>query len=254
MLFECIVGKYLVPISTIFSNVMVGFVPLLIGWMRYFSTNINVIGQTGSSGVFDGESYSLKLENKTLRSFVIDKVKVFVTPEYFFIINLEKLDFEKRTLEPFKQLVITEQWTTMSEIEGKKLLLHGLKFEIFFSGKVITIKNSTLLQRLKYNKIFIKYVIKKDLTSIKNNLTLSKHTFDNKIISRQVNFALHLFNKNGVFERTILITRHGFMSDSFRGYNHLHRDCMESVELLEKHIKDELLKDSGYTFRIQVIR
>lgn len=252
-MFKYLLTEYLVPVSTLFSNLMVGLVPIIVGWMRYFSTNIKVIGQIGGSNVFYGETYSLKLENKTLRSFVIDKINVFINQENFFTVNLEELDFEKRTLDPFKQLVVKEQWTEMLNVQGKKSLLHAIKFEIFFSGRMISIKSSNFWQRFKCHKILIRYFTKKEIISTKNILALSKNVFDGKVMSKQVKFALHLFNKNGIFERTILVTEHGFMSDSFRGYNHLQRDCMKSVDLLEKHIKDKLLEDSGYTFRIQVI-
>lgn len=89
--------------------------------------------------------------------------------------------------------------------------------------------------------------------SIRNKLPLIKNTFNGNIISKQVKFALHLFNEDGIFKRTILITEHGFMSDSFRGYNHLQADCMKSKDLLEIHIRDELLKGSDYKFRIQTV-
>mgnify|MGYP003527156511 FL=1 len=190
-MFKYLLIEYLVPVSTLFSNVMVGLVPIIVGWMRYFSTNIKVIGQTGGSNVFYGESYSLKLENKTLRSFVIDKINIFINQENFFTIDLEKLDFGKRTLEPFKQLVIQEQWTEILSAHGEKSISYGIKFEIFCGSKVILIKNTSFWQRLKHNKIFIRYFTKKDLMSIKNRLTLCMHTFDNKIISKQVKFALH---------------------------------------------------------------
>ncbi|MBX9599256.1 MAG: hypothetical protein K2X04_11875 [Burkholderiales bacterium] len=252
-MFKYLLIEYLVPVSTLFSNVMVGLVPIIVGWMRYFSTNIKVLGQTSGYDKFYGESYSLKLENKTLRSFVIDKVNVFINQENFFTIDLEKLDFEKRALEPFKQLVIKEQWTEMLSDPAKKPILYGIKFEIFCGSKVILIKYLSFWQQLKHCKIFIRCSIKKDLMSIKNRLPFWTHRFDNNIISTEVKFALHLFNENGIFERTILIAEHGLMSDSFRGYNCLQRDCMKSVDLLEKHIKDELLKDSGYSFRIQAI-
>ena len=73
------------------------------------------------------------------------------------------------------------------------------------------------------------------------------------VVSKQVKFALHLFNENNIFERTILITQSGFMNDSVMGYNYLQPNWMKSVDLLEKHLKSELLKDSNYKFKIQTI-
>ena len=72
---------------------------------------------------------------------MIDKINIFINQENFFTIDLEKLDFGKRTLEPFKQLVIQEQWTEILSAHEKSIS-YGIKFEIFL-GKVILIKNTS---------------------------------------------------------------------------------------------------------------
>lgn len=248
---EWILTKYAVPISTVFANIMVGLVPIIIGWMRYFSTNIKVLGQSRGFDTFYGEHYSLKLENKTLRPFVIDKINVFVNKEQFFIIDLESLELEKKTLEPFKQLIIKEQWTTIQNCQ-EKISFDGIKFEVFCAGEIISIKYISLWQQLKY-KFAIKYSTKKIAGYLNNNLMIYKRHFKDQIISGQVKYALDLFNPDNIFERTILITESGFMSDSVMGYSRLQPECMSSLDLLNNHIKDQLLKGSNYKFRIQVV-
>lgn len=253
MSFECILTKYLVPLTSLFSNIMVGLVPLIVGWMRYYSNNIKVLGQTGSSSTFDGYQYGIKLENKTLRLFVIDKINVFVNKEQFFTIDLEKQNFEKRTLEPFKQLIIEERWTDVLNHQHEKFLFHGVKFEIFTGGMVILINYLSFWQKIKRHKLLFRYFINKNLSSVNNQISLKKTTYNGMVVSKQVKFALHLFNENNIFERTILITQSGFMNDSVMGYNYLQPNWMKSVDLLEKHLKSELLKDSNYKFRIEEI-
>lgn len=261
MLFEEALTKYAVPISTVFSNIMVGLVPIVVSWMRYFSTNIKIIGQSYSNNTFYGKSYSLKLENKTLRTFVIDKVNVFVTQERFFTIDLNELDFEKRTLEPFKQLVIKEQWTEMRDFQIESILT-GIKFEIFCGAKVVSIKYSSFLQRIKRSKLLYKYFAKKSILKIQNEIVLSKRAFENTVISSQVKFAIHLFNLDGALERTILVIRSGFMSDNIIlndqkhgkvAYNALPPEEITTTEKLINYLDSELFKSSIHKFLVQEI-
>lgn len=264
MQFESVLTNYIVPITTVFSNVMVGLVPIVVGWMRYFSTNIKVLGQTNGYDKFYGQSYSLKLENKTLRSFVIDKINVFINPKNFFTINLEKLGFEKRTLEPFKQLVIQEQWTEIANHELNRLMmLSGIKFELICSNKIILIHYLSIKQKIKRHKLFFKYFYNKNLMKMNNQFGLIKNSYGDKIISKSVKFALNLYKEDGGLHKTILICESGFMNDCIFlnipgegnvGCNQLPIFSVQSIDILINYLKNDLFRTSQQKFMVEEIK
>jgi hypothetical protein len=263
MEFKDLLEHYMVPLTTVFSNIMIGLVPIVAGWMRYYSKNIKVIGRSYTYDVFYGHSYSLKLENKTLRTFIIDKIKVFVNNKQFFIIDLEKQNpnFEKRTLLPFKQLVVETRWTNSSNTQYERLLsTWGVKLEIRAGEETITVMCTSLWQKVKYKKPFIKFFVKKYRSNLNNQIVLKRITHNDNVVSENVKFAINIFKDDGVLERTILVNDDGFMNDSIfinvpkGGYvNILPKEKLKSSDTLINYLKDNVFNASHQKFMVETI-
>lgn len=188
--------EYLSNLFTIFVNLSI----LWIFWKSYFSKSLKVLSFSFGYDTFFGNNIVITIQNKSLRTFVIDKVIIVLNNGNQLILNYSNQDINLRTIEMLKSINLEYKFSDFMVNETLFLFDNIARFEIFCGSDLI-------ISYYKNKKIF--GIINKKIK--KNKIIGFSNYMDEKtIISTNVKYLIRLFNDKTQNYEKIYITDSGF--------------------------------------------
>lgn len=245
-------SSMIVNVISFTANVLITFITLYTAWLRFIRKRIDILSISSNHSIFEGDSLSLIIENKTLSNYTVSSVDFVFDNQY--IMQICKYD-EPFIIEPLKAYKISMQPVTYTYP----------KFSELMSGDMLRTQNNIILntssgkicltkKRRKPFKLDIKYLFsllpKRCIFNEDNfeKVSIHRNKFNDKVLSKDVNYVLVILLESGSYQ-DVLIDKSGFMSSDLFGINGLPEYAVKNFDSMVEYFRKEG-QEKGLTFTL----
>lgn len=225
-----------------FFTILVNLSILWIFWKSYFSKNLKVLSVSSGSDKFFGKNITITIQNRSLRTFVIDKIVVVLKNGDQLQLDYSKQDINLRTIEMFKRINLEYKFSDFMGNKSLFLFDNINRFEIICGPDVIMsyYQNKKLFgiinRKIKKNKI----------------IGFSSYLDEETIISTHVKYLIKLFNDRTQSYEKIYVTDYGFANktlyykdgDKIIPCNAFEEKYIRDVDIFYNYLKDNFFNNN----------
>lgn len=219
---------------------------LYVFWKTYFSKNLKILSTNFSMNKFFGKNISLIIQNKTLKTYVIDKIIIVFHNGNYIELDFSNEDFSLRTIDIFKRLTLNYNFSESTQDIDIDLMFNVNRFEIYCGDDIIKISRDKkffgiLNNNIKKNKI----------------ITFLNFRIGDIIVSQKVKYLIQIFKNDGNIDRNIYVTSDGLADKpifkyegekGFVGYINFSEDIVKNIDTFGKYLKDNFFTNDEKFF------
>lgn len=228
----------------ILGDICLFFITVYTFRLTVFPKKLKFIGFRQSFSAFEGDSFSITLENRSLCPVVVeavdlvlgsDRIKVFSNSEDGECI-IDGFKTATVTMKPYSEIISESGAIKVDFLELKEMFL--------------LVRTSRGVQRIVYERTTkFRYRASQKLQSALKRTTVCRNTCNGKIVVPQAKYALSYADRNGELQ-TLFIHNSGAMSAAPFGYNRLPKELVDDENALREHFEAEFTA-RNMSYRLQ---
>ncbi len=232
-------GAILKYIISILGDACLFFITVYTFRLTIFPKKLSFIGIRRSLSAFNGDSFEITLENRSLCPVVIRSVELIYNSNVIKVFDgyciVEGFKTQTIKMEPYSYILLNDEIMDISCLSPEKMSLW-----------IQTTRGLQCIKHVRFSKITDRIKRKKYM---KFAFTMvCRNRYNDKLVAHDVEYVLSFIDRANEL-RTVFITKTGIMSESLFDYDGLPKELIQNESELRKYF-DEEFKKHGLSYKL----
>lgn len=227
-------------IISILGDTCLFFIAVYTFRLTVFPRKLSFVELRTISSAFNGDSFEITLENRSLCPVVISSVELIFNSNKIKVFDghciIEGFKTQTIKMEPYSNILLNDEIMDIDFFSIEKMSLW-----------IQTTRGSQHIKYARLSKIaaYIKHRKYKKFTPT----TVCRNRYNDKLVNQDIKYVLSFIDHTNELQ-TVFIKKSGLMSETLFGYNGLPRELMQNESKLHEYFDEEFEKH-GLIYKLE---